>query len=244
MVGDPGKLSLDDLFVEALHVVCTEGRHQGAHLVQDAAKRPNVALAVVGLVAPHLGTRVVWSACLRVAQALLDNFRDVKIAKLRLHVFEQEQVCTLHISVQNAPHVESSQAPDDLYKDVPDLLLLDVGLALLVVTDFLEHVTVVCVLHDQAETRCRLVNKGISVGDHIWVIDRSQNTHLIQGVFFLFFRQGEHFHILECIDAWIVLPLDLEYGTVGAVAEFLDDCEVRNARALPQRLIIRVRRLL
>ena len=244
MVGDPGKLSLDDLFVEALHVVGAEGRHQGAHLVQDAAKRPNVALAVVGLVAPHLWTRVVRSACLRVTQALLHNFRDVKIAKLRLHVFEQEQVCTLHIPVQNAPHVESSQAPDDLYKDVPDLLLLDVGLALLVVTDFLEHVTVVCVLHDQAETRCRLVNKGISVGDHIWVIDRSQNTHLIQGVFFLFFRQGEHFHILECIDAWIVLPLDLEYGTVGAVAEFLDDCEVRNARALPQRLIIRVRRLL
>ena len=46
--------------------------------------------------------------------------------------------------------VEGTQATDDLDKDVPDLLLFDVGFALLVVTDFLEYISIVSVLHNKA----------------------------------------------------------------------------------------------
>lgn len=45
--------------------------------------------------------------------------------------------------------MESTEAPHDLDKDVPNLLLLYVGLALLIVADFLKDVAVVRVLHDQ-----------------------------------------------------------------------------------------------
>ena len=40
--GDARVLALDDLLVKSLHVVSPERRHQGAHLVQNAAERPDV----------------------------------------------------------------------------------------------------------------------------------------------------------------------------------------------------------
>ena len=44
------------------------------------------------------------------------------------------------------------QSADDLDEDVPDFLLFDVGLSLLVVTDFLEHISIVSIFHNQAQT--------------------------------------------------------------------------------------------
>lgn len=43
--------------------------------------------------------------------------------------------------------MECSEASNYLDKDIPDLLFFDVGLALLIVADLLEHVTVVRILH-------------------------------------------------------------------------------------------------
>lgn len=88
MVGYPGEFPLDDFFVEALHIVSSEGWYKRTHLVKNATKRPDIALAVVGLIAPHLGARVVRGARLRVTEAFLDDFGDVKIAQFRLHVFK------------------------------------------------------------------------------------------------------------------------------------------------------------
>ena len=189
MVGYPREFPLDDFFVEALHVISSEWWHERTHLVKNAAERPDITLAVIRLVAPHFGTRVVRGASLRVTEAFLDDFGDVKIAQFSLHVFKKEQVCTLHISVENAPHVKGSQASDNLNKDVPDLLLLDVGLSFLVVTDFLENITVVCIFHYQTEAGCRFINEGISISNDIRMVNRGQNTHFIQGVFFLFFGE-------------------------------------------------------
>ena len=52
--------------------------------------------------------------------------------------------------MKNLTTVEGSQTTNDLDKYIPDLLLFDVGLALLVVTYFLEHVSVVSIFHNQA----------------------------------------------------------------------------------------------
>ena len=51
--------------------------------------------------------------------------------------------------MQDFATVESTQSADALDEDVPDFLLFDVGLALLVVTYFLEHVSVVSIFHNQ-----------------------------------------------------------------------------------------------
>lgn len=46
-------------FEQLVHCLRAERRIKGRHLVDDAAKRPNIALVVVGLIFPDLGTRVV-----------------------------------------------------------------------------------------------------------------------------------------------------------------------------------------
>ena len=52
--------------------------------------------------------------------------------------------------MENLPVMKSLQTSDDLNEDVPNLLLLDVSLTLLVAANLLEHISVVGVLHDQA----------------------------------------------------------------------------------------------
>lgn len=108
VVRNSGELSFDDLFIKALHVICSERRHQGTHFVEDTTEGPNITLAIVGLVAPYLWAGIIRSARLRIAEALLDNFRDIEVTKCSLHVFKEEEVRTFHVSMENAPDVEGS----------------------------------------------------------------------------------------------------------------------------------------
>ena len=81
--------------------------------------------------------------------------------------------------MQDAADVECAESTDDLNEDVPDLLLLDVGLPLLIVTDFLEDIAVVGVLHHKTQARGCLVNECISIRDDIWMVNRGQDSHFI-----------------------------------------------------------------
>lgn len=67
--------------------------------------------------------------------------------------------------------VKCSQATHNLDEYVPDLLLLDVGFSLLVGTDLLKHVSVIRVLHHEAQTARRLINKSFFVADHVWMFN-------------------------------------------------------------------------
>ena len=74
---------------------------------------------------------------------------------------EKKDVRALHVSVQDLTAVEGAQATDNLDEDIPDLFLLDVGLTLLVVTDFLEDIAIVSVLHYKTMyTKNLLANVG------------------------------------------------------------------------------------
>lgn len=90
VVWDPRELSLDDSLVEALHVIGPKRWYERAHLVEHTAQRPNVTLAVVGLISPHFWARIIWCTRLSVAQTFFDDFRDVEVTKFCLHVFEEE----------------------------------------------------------------------------------------------------------------------------------------------------------
>lgn len=171
VVGDSREFAFNYLLVETLHVVCSERRHEGAHLVEHAAERPNVTLAVVRLVAPHLRTGIVGRSCLSVTQPLLDNLRDVQVSKFRLHVLKEKQIGTLHVPVENTTHVKGFYTSDNLNEDIPDFFLFDVGLTLLIVTDLLKDVAIVRILHHQAQTRCGLVNESVTVRDDIRVVN-------------------------------------------------------------------------
>ena len=102
--------------------------------------------------------------------------------------------------------MEGTETPNDLYKHIPDLLLFNVSLALLIVAYFLEYVAIVSILHDQAQTRSCLVDKSVAVCNNIWMVDRSEDPDLIKGIHLLLFIQWQHGHSLESIDVVISLP--------------------------------------
>ena len=147
---------------------------------------------------------------MRVTEPLTDNLAYVEVAEFGLHVLAQEQVRTFHISVKDTTQVETSQAPNNLDEDIPDLLLLNVGLPLLIVADFLEDVSVVRILHDQTQARSRLINEGITVGNDVRVLDRGEDSDFIEGILLFFLREREHFDVLQCICFGVVLAPDLE----------------------------------
>ena len=52
--------------IEPIHIIGTERWLQSAHLVEDTAKGPNIALTVIWLVSPDFRAGIVGCASLRV----------------------------------------------------------------------------------------------------------------------------------------------------------------------------------
>ena len=74
--------TLDHLLVERLHVGSLERRLKGGHLIHHTSERPDVGLAAVRLVLPHLRTGVVRSAGLSVVQSeMIGYFGDVTVSE-------------------------------------------------------------------------------------------------------------------------------------------------------------------
>lgn len=71
---DFGVSTLQNPFIEPIHIIGSEGWLQGCHFVQYTAERPNVALVIIGLIPPYLWRCIVWSTCLSIQKSL---FRDL-----------------------------------------------------------------------------------------------------------------------------------------------------------------------
>ena len=132
--------------------------------------------------------------------------------------------------MQNFPFVENLKASNDLYKDVPDFLFLDVSFPFLVVTDLLKDVSVVSILHDEAtkkvslyycylpERTARVVYEGFLVRYYVRVTYGGQNSNLVQGVFLLLVRQVEHLDLLKGVDIIVLLTAHLIDTAVGSIS--------------------------
>ena len=142
-------MAFEDLFIEALHVICREGRLKCNDLIEDTTEGPDVTLDVIGLVPPNLWACVVRGTSLCVVQAtLVGHLGYIHVSKLGSEIFIEENVRTLEVSVHDVEVMHSFEAPDDLNKDAPNILLGESRLLLLMLRDLLEQVTVICVLHD------------------------------------------------------------------------------------------------
>ena len=84
---------------QALHVFRLKGRLQSGHLVNHTSQRPNVRLAVVRLVLPHLRTRVIRRPCLRIQQAVFCHLRHIEVTELGLASLGQEDIGALNGTV-------------------------------------------------------------------------------------------------------------------------------------------------
>jgi hypothetical protein len=73
VVSNLGVTSLDDLFVETIHVFSAERRFEGNHFIDNTAQGPDVRLGVIGFVLPDLGTGIVGSPGLGVEESVLGD---------------------------------------------------------------------------------------------------------------------------------------------------------------------------
>ena len=117
--------------------------------------------------------------------AFLGNFGDIEITEFDHTVLGQENVGTLDISVNDGEIMESFQASHDLDEVVPDLFLSKLGSLLFVFLDSLEQIAVVGLLHDDAKAICGIFEEGLLVCDDIRVVNRSQNSNLVDSILFL-----------------------------------------------------------
>lgn len=143
-------LALYHFLVQALHIVGSKWRDERTHLVEHAAERPDVTFGIVRHVSPNLRTRIVRRSGLGITQSFFNNFGDVQITQFGLHISVKEDVGALHVSVQNLSVVKSLKSSYNLNEHVPDFLFFDVRFSFLIVADFLENVSVISILHDQA----------------------------------------------------------------------------------------------
>jgi hypothetical protein len=89
-------MAFEYLLVQALHILRGEGRFQRYYLVQYATQGPHVALNVVGLIPPHLRTRIVGSTGLSVVEAsLVGDLGNVHVSQLCCEVLIQKDICAL-----------------------------------------------------------------------------------------------------------------------------------------------------
>jgi hypothetical protein len=97
---------------EPIHVISSERRHQGTHLIYDTAERPDIRLVIIRLVLPDFRAGIVRSTSLGVKQTLFSNLRHIEVSKLGCVVFVKKNVCTLHVSVKY-PQIMQSLEPSN-----------------------------------------------------------------------------------------------------------------------------------
>lgn len=157
--------SFENAFVKAVHVVRSERWLESAHFVKDTAEGPDVTLGIVWLILPDLGGGIVRCACLRVEESFFGNFRHVQIAEFGHPVLLKENIRAFEIAMQNVAYVECFQCLDHLEYDFPNVTLINLAVAFLILDDFLVEITIVEIVHHDAEARSGIFKKCFFVTD-------------------------------------------------------------------------------
>ena len=207
MTGERVVLSRKNLGIEALHGLGSERWHFHDHFVEDAACTPNVTSVVIRHVLPHLGAGVVRSTSLGAHHTSFDYSRDIHVSELNNAFLCKEHVCTLDVSVANFEIMEGFETSDDLNEEVPDLLFREGTVGLFVIVNEHQEVATVSVLHHDAQTTSLVLKESLLVANHIRVVDRGENAHLIERILLLFGTELSHLDLLHCINGVVTLAL-------------------------------------
>ena len=118
-------VAAEDLEYETLHRVCVEGVPQRNHLIQDAAKRPNIWLLVVGLLLADLGWQIVWCSDSRLGTvvSVLQDASNSKVTDLDLAALSHENVLGLEVTMEDFPVVDVLDSEGHLHEPVQYLIL-------------------------------------------------------------------------------------------------------------------------
>ena len=210
-----------------MHIICIERWLQSDHLVYDAAQRPYIALEVVGLILPDLGTGVIRCARLGIVKTVLvGKLGNVHIADFTCAIFVHENVGRFDVPVHDVVVVEGFETAEHLDEHMPDVTLREPLHALLALADLLEQVTVVRVLHHDAERIELRIHEDLFVGDYVRVLDACQNAHFIDRISSLSLVQLRYLHLFQCVRPIVSLASHVVHTGVCALAQLLDHLKV------------------
>lgn len=116
---------------------------------------------------------------------------------------------------------------DSLYQDFPDVLLLHECARILVFTYFLEHVSIIRIVHHDTtslinlpslpEGGARLIEKCLFVGDNIFVFDRGKYPDLVERILFLSVGEIKHLDLFESVFLPVFYTSNFVNATVRTV---------------------------
>mmetsp|Transcript_12912 Transcript_12912/g.37926 ORF Transcript_12912/g.37926 Transcript_12912/m.37926 type:complete len:253 (+) Transcript_12912:1320-2078(+) len=202
---------------EAVHGVGVEGRLEGEQFVKQAAKRPHVALVVVGAVLPHLGGHVVGRAHLGAREGVrgLEHLGDAKVAEFYVLVVHHEDVGALEVAVQDVLLVEALQAVAHLDEEGPDGLLPQQPAAFARLEPA-EEVAVGRVLRDDVEDV--RVHKRLEEADVEWTAHGREDTNLVHRFGALLIVHAACVHLFNSVHLRVRLAHGLIHRTIRPLA--------------------------
>ena len=122
---------------------------------------------------PDLGTSIIWRSSLGLKDSSLGNLGHIEVTKLDHSVLGQKYVRTFDITMNDLLFVETLEPQHHLIEDGPDIILFGKLLSLLGVINLALEITVVAILHDNAERVSILLEERLLVTGDVWVSDRS-----------------------------------------------------------------------
>ena len=198
-----------------------EGRLKRSHLVYNASQRPDIALHVIRQILPHLRTGVIRRACLSIRQALLEYFRDIQIPEFIRAFLVNEDIRGLEIAMEYLLIVQGLEPPSYVDQRLPNLVLPDPGLCLEILVDDAHEVASLRELKHDAEIARPIVVEGLLEADDVLVVERGEDSYLVEGVFFLLLLHARHLHLLQRVDLVIEFSAHLVHLAERALAYLL-----------------------
>lgn len=189
-----GLLAAQHLPLQALHVFRPKGRFQGTHLLQNTPETPNITLAVLRLVTPHFWRGILRRASLCVQQTLFGHLGHVHVAQFATAVLVQEYIRTLNVPMEYIQFMECFESIRDLDEYLPDFLLFEERILLLVLAYFFEEIPVVCLLH--YNTQGIICYECFFVHHYGWWFYGCDQAYFVYRILFFFVREVWHFYFL------------------------------------------------
>lgn len=106
------------------------------------------------------------------------------------------------------------EASDDLDDYLPNVLFLHELFVVLAFANALEDISVVTVVHHNAQGRGIFIKKCFLISGYEGVFDGGQNSDFVQSILFLSVREILNFNFLESILYVVILPQDFVYTRV------------------------------
>ncbi len=100
---------------------------QGCHLVENAAKGPDITFVVIWLVFANLWRKIVWrsNGCFRELIRIVKNTSNAKVAQFDKIFLGEKNVLSFEISVENFSIVDMLESKTDLNEEVQDFFFAE-----------------------------------------------------------------------------------------------------------------------